>query len=101
VAENKTIKKVVILKYPLNQVGATRLALPVFAKELAVQNQRESLVLWVEAPVFEGGHNGATGSRDYWSLMTGQPFDLPAKAEFVGTAQFSGGSFVVHVYGGK
>lgn len=97
-------RRVVIFKYELRTRGETKLLMPVFAKVIAVQNQREKLVLWAECRSFndEGGdHTGATGYRTFHSLLTGFHTEIPKKAEHVGTVQFDDGAFVAHVYEAK
>lgn len=94
-------RRIVIYKYPIASHGETKVLTPVFAKVIAVQNQREQVVLWMEIPSQRGDHTGATMTRSYHVVLTGHHTDIPKHAEYVGTVQLSDGDFVAHVYEAK
>lgn len=82
-----------VFKYTLPLTGKCSLSMPDGAKVLSVQNQREALTLW--ALVDEGA---VRVQRDFMSVMTGAISPLSHLQPFIGTVQFDGGNFVVHVF---
>ena len=85
----------VIHKYPLALNGRDVLVLPVGSRILSAGNQREELVLWVEVKPEE--QSGV--EQRFYMAMTGEVLPEGMSAWLpVGTVQFQGGGFIVHVY---
>lgn len=78
-----------IYKYELNKYGSQIVVMPKSAIVLSVQNQGGELVLWADAPT------GPTERRKFVTVPTGLPSPF---GTYLGTVQFDGGNYVVHVY---
>lgn len=78
-----------IYKYKLNKCGSQIVMMPKSAIVLSVQNQRGKLVLWADAPT------GPMERRKFVACVTGMPSPF---GTYLGTVQFDGGNYVVHVY---
>lgn len=78
-----------ILKFKLGPT--TRLKLPADAQLLHVQEQDGQLMLWVLAE-----QNAPLMARIFHVYLTGD--EVPDDLTFVGTATFSGGALVYHVF---
>lgn len=78
-----------IYKYMLNTCGSQIVDMPKGSVVLSVQNQREELVLWADVPF------GPTERRKFVAIPTGMPSPF---GTYLGTVQFDGGNYVVHVY---
>ncbi len=79
---------------PLDKLGdIVEFVMPMGARVLSVGAQNDSLCLW--ALVDE---HAPPRSRTFRVAGTGHPLDQSSANRFVGTVQFTGGSFVVHVF---
>ena len=76
-------------------VGAYTLNIPADAELLDVQEQRGKPVLWVL-----GDPDGRQVHRWFKGVMTGfpEPHDSWRSWTYVGTCQFDGGAFVLHLF---
>lgn len=79
-----------IYKYELNKYGSQIVVMPKGSVVLSVQNQRGELVLWAETI-----DTVATERRKFVAFITGMP---APNGKYLGTVQFDGGDYVVHVY---
>ena len=67
--------------------------MPVGAKILSVQNQHEKLTVW-----FECDPRAGREERHLKLVHTGSEFSRPVNDAYLGTVQFGGGAYVLHVY---
>lgn len=83
-----------IHKFPLKVTDRQTLVLPLGARILTVQAQRETPCIWAEV---DAGKNVFTEQRTFLTFGTGH--DMPdLVAKYVGTYQLKGGELVFHVY---
>lgn len=83
-----------ILKYPLPMSGRTQISMSKTARLLAVQNQSENLVLWA----LVSDDDPLIVWRTFHAVLTGEEIAPEIYRRYVGTTQFLGGSYVVHVF---
>lgn len=81
-------------KYPLGVIGRLEVGMPEGAIILSLQVQRGKPCMWAlvdtEAPI---------ELRYFWFLETGCPAtSCVLRDEFIGTVQFLGGSYVLHLF---
>jgi hypothetical protein len=82
----------VIHKLELDILRAyTGVLLPEGTRFLSAQNQHENLVVWYLCDL-----SRSVVEHKFAVVLTGAP--APTDGHYVGTAQFRGGSFVVHVF---
>jgi hypothetical protein len=83
-----------IHKYDLSFKDTQRVMMPRGAVVLSVQNQYGNLTLWARVDTQE-----EHVEHGFLVLCTGQPMPEPEElGRFVGTVQFHGGGFIVHVF---
>ena len=68
--------------------------MPKGSKVLSVQNQRGRLTMWTLEPKTDGPGE----RRDFEVVATGNDPVRGNPEKFIGTVQFEGGHFVVHVF---
>lgn len=83
-----------IYKYLLNLHGTTQLELPRDSQILSVQNQCGTLAMWVKLSYL----SNEMMTRKFYTALTGENVDVIPRKNFLGTVQFDGGKFVVHVF---
>lgn len=85
-----------IWKYDLPHHGENSIELPASATVLAIREQNNAIVVWIEQPVgFE-----ATTTMKFQCVFTGEPFDKKNDWRYLATVQVNaqGIPLVVHVY---
>ena len=84
-----------VFKYPCPIADEFRLELPVFAKILSFQMQRETPCIWTLV-----NPENKTEIREFRIFGTGHPIpeDVVLDFEYVGTAQMAGGTLVWHLF---
>jgi hypothetical protein len=82
-----------IHKYPLYVTDMQVVMMPVGARILSVDNQRDMLTLWAEVDT-----EAPSEGRVIHVAGTGNPLNAPSDSDFIGTVQM--GQFVWHIYAG-
>jgi len=88
-----------IWKFPLEFRKYQEIEVPVGARFLSVQNQRNTPTIWAEVSPNKGGA-GMELSTERWRIAmydTGSSFDWENQM-YLGTVQLYNGESVVHVY---
>lgn len=81
---------------PLIELSDTiSVKMPPNARVLSVGNQNETLCFWCAVTCAE-----PTDDREFFVIGTGNPAmdEIHTPKRFIGTVQFHGGAFVVHVF---
>lgn len=82
-----------IYKYPVSLEAGVDIVMPNGAKVLYFGNQHETPTLWAEVDPFKPSE-----VRRFWIVGTGHVTPENTKEAYVGTALFSGGALVWHLY---
>ena len=83
-----------IWKTELQMGPRTSILLPRAAKVLCVQTQHERPCVWFEFDEKRHGVDEVT----FFIATTGNQFNMPIEAKYLGTFQLDGGTFIGHVY---
>lgn len=90
----------VVFKYAIAKFGSTAIRVPKDSVLRSVQNQRGTLVVWMEHEANQSSQRNYVDGKTvvFTCRETGEKFEPLDGEIYLATVQFDGGMYIIHVY---